>query len=366
MAGNYWTSTQLSHWTFTRPQLATIRQNHIIAHKALFARYPLPCTIHINIYIQTLLSRLARRLNIRQQTLSTAQVYLTRYFLKTPLQTTNPYLLLTTALYLSSKTEESPQHIRIVSSEASRLFPDMLGSTPDTNRIGECEFVIIATLSSQLVVHHPYNDLLIFANEVRISPHEKAVAMAVVNDSLNTDLGLIHAPHTIALAALVLAVTLKGASLPLGQARPGAGAVSATPAQQATQTTPLGRGFGTPMSAATGMGTVAGTVAAGATAPQPGSLAAQLSQAQIRPAVQVTPAMTATAANSAMRTLGAARGAGGTGSAARLITWLAASEVDIGSVADAVQELVTLYQVWETYSEKACRDAFARLVLGTV
>lgn len=46
----------------------------------------------------------------------------------------------------------------------------------------------------------------------------------------------------------------------------------------------------------------------------------------------------------------------------RLIGWLAESEVDIKAVIECTQELVSLYEVWEQYSEKHCKELLGRMV----
>lgn len=69
------------------------------------------------------LIKLGKRMNTRQQALATAQVYVKRFFTKVSIRRTNPYLLLTTAFYLACKTEECPQHIKYVVSEARGLWP---------------------------------------------------------------------------------------------------------------------------------------------------------------------------------------------------------------------------------------------------
>lgn len=62
-------------------------------------------------------------MNIRQQALATAQVYIRRFYSMVEIRRTNPYLVLTTALYLACKMEECPQHIRVVVSEARQIWP---------------------------------------------------------------------------------------------------------------------------------------------------------------------------------------------------------------------------------------------------
>ncbi|KAL4923984.1 cyclin-dependent protein serine/threonine kinase regulator SSN8 [Aspergillus undulatus] len=46
----------------------------------------------------------------------------------------------------------------------------------------------------------------------------------------------------------------------------------------------------------------------------------------------------------------------------KLIAWLAESEVDIKAVIECTQELVSLYEVWEQYSEKNCKELLGRMV----
>ncbi|KAF2198899.1 C/H/G cyclin [Delitschia confertaspora ATCC 74209] len=66
----------------------------------------------------------------------------------------------------------------------------------------------------------------------------------------------------------------------------------------------------------------------------------------------------------AMQTLGNARNA--TGGAhirvQKLVDWLAESQVDIEAVVECTQELISLYEVWESYSDKACKDQIAKFV----
>jgi transcription initiation factor TFIIIB Brf1 subunit/transcription initiation factor TFIIB len=69
------------------------------------------------------LTKLAKKMSIRQQVVATAEVYMRRYYLKVDIRRTNPYLVLCTAFYLACKVEECPQHIRLVVAEALRIWP---------------------------------------------------------------------------------------------------------------------------------------------------------------------------------------------------------------------------------------------------
>ncbi|KAL4951836.1 cyclin-like protein [Aspergillus filifer] len=60
--------------------------------------------------------------------------------------------------------------------------------------------------------------------------------------------------------------------------------------------------------------------------------------------------------------LGDRGGAGPPPRIQKLIGWLAESDVDIKAVIECTQELVSLYEVWEQYSEKNCKEFLGRMV----
>jgi cyclin C len=141
MAANYWESTQRRHWQFTKSQLAELRQKLEDEDPNLVQAYPLPQLRHMSIYFnqrkyrylltlncqanQTFpeINRLGKRLQVRQQAMATAQLYVRRFYSKVEIRRTNPYLVVATAVYLACKMEECPQHIRLVVTEARSLWP---------------------------------------------------------------------------------------------------------------------------------------------------------------------------------------------------------------------------------------------------
>ncbi|KAL1981617.1 hypothetical protein VTN96DRAFT_2389 [Rasamsonia emersonii] len=300
MAANYWTSTQRRHWLFTRERLAEIRENLKEKDKLAHQQFPLPDLRHLNIFFNQQLTKLGKRMSTRQQALATAQVYIKRYYTKVDVRQTNPYLVLTTAFYLACKMEECPQHIRFVVSEARGLWPDFI--TNEVSKLGECEFALISEMNSQLIVHHPYRTLTELQPELGLTSDEVALAWSVINDHYLTDLPLLYPPHVIAVMAILIAVVFKP-----------------------SQTNFHGSG---PLSLAGALresGGVAGALAA----------------------------------------LGGGGDKNGTAPAPRIqkiVNWLAESEVDIKAVIECTQELVSLYEVWEQYSEKQCKDVIARMV----
>lgn len=305
MAANYWASTQHIHWTFTRSELTRLR--------AALAPTPQPTPTstrssapnvdprHLFIFFQTSLVKLARRLNLRQQPLATALIYLKRFYLRHSPQKTNPYLLMCTAIYLACKMEEMPQHIRLMLGEAARQWPEW--GVNETGKIGECEFLLISTLRSALICHHPYRALQEFSSTFSLGGEETSLASNILNDSFATDLPLLYPPHIIALTAIFLAIVMRPAGPPAGlQAHSSSAAAVAGPS---------------------------------------------------------SPALSANAAQNA-----ALAGFAGLKQASqklsKIVDWLADSQVDMEAVVDATQEMVSLYECWEQYSERTVKDVIAR------
>ncbi|KAK5115599.1 hypothetical protein LTR85_009770 [Meristemomyces frigidus] len=303
MAANYWDSTQAKYWTFTKPELVSLRQGLAQQNIALHNKHPLPDQRHLSIYIQNQLAKLARRLNLRQQALATAQVYIKRFYLSVDIRKTNPYLIMATAAYLACKMEETPQHIRLMLGEAARQWPE-LGVT-ETSKIGECEFALISTLQSRLILHHPYRALGELQGVFGLSTEETALAQSVINDCYNTDLPLMYPPHILAITAIFLAVVLRPAGQPAGLQAHSASASASSPSTS-------------------------------------------------------TPALSSNAAQTALAGFAGLKQAGP--KLGKLVDWLAESKVDMEAIVDATQEMVSLYEVWESYSERACKEVITRFM----
>ncbi|KAK7513549.1 cyclin-like protein [Phyllosticta citriasiana] len=321
MAANYWNSTQFRFWTFSKPKLALMRRSLEDENKDLVQKFALPDRRLLSVYFSSQLNKLVRRLKLSQQAVATAQVYVRRVYTKVEIRRTNPNLVLVTALYLACKMEESPQHIRMILGEAKQAWQGTFSSLsistsanrycvdivlPDTSKLGECEFHIISELNSQLIIHHPYRSLADLENSWKLTHEEHSVAEYLINDHYLTDMPLLHPPHVIAVTAMVLAVTLGPP-----QAQAGLNMLSAANMQSAMANLAN-----------------AGSAAGGGTAAASG-------------------------------------GGGGGGSPARVqhfMNWLAETTIDIDAVADCVQEFISLYEVWETYNEKLCKDQINRFI----
>ncbi|KAF2456903.1 RNA polymerase II holoenzyme cyclin-like subunit [Lineolata rhizophorae] len=315
MAANYWASSQRLHWTFTKPGLAETRRQMEENEKALHKQYPLPEQRLISIFLMHQVNKLAKRMNYKQQIIATAQVYIRRFYTKVEIRRTNPFLVVTTAFYLACKTEESPQHIRVILAEGRNNWGAEI--IPDQSKMGECEFTLISELNSQLIVHHPYRTLYELQQTFSLPNDEFSTAWHIINDHYLTDLPLLYPPHVIAVTAVFLAVVIR-------------------PAQNALL----------PHQHQHHAGNLAGALQS-LTSPQ--SAAAIATQAGVH-----GPTAGAGASGSA--------GAAAQGRIVKVVNWLAESRIDMEAVVDATQELISLYEVWDQFNEKACKDAVLRFV----
>ncbi|CRK31089.1 hypothetical protein BN1708_018631, partial [Verticillium longisporum] len=197
MAANFWDSTQRRYWQFTKDGLATMRQKLEDENTELVQLFPLPqllltgeaLDLLVSVLFLPEINRLGKRLGVRQQAMATAQVYIKRFYTKIEIRRTNVYLVIATAVYLSCKMEECPQHVRLIVSEARSLWPDFVSL--DTSKLGECEFFLISEMSSQLIVHQPYRTLTAFQGDLALTQEDTALAWSIINDHYMTDLPLL-------------------------------------------------------------------------------------------------------------------------------------------------------------------------------
>ncbi|PHH82965.1 hypothetical protein CDD82_4183 [Ophiocordyceps australis] len=314
MAANYWASTQRRHWLFTKDQLASMRQKLDDDYADLARMFPLPQPRHLAIYFNLQLLRLSKRLNIRQQAMATAQVYLKRFYSRIEIRRTNPYLVMATAMYLACKMEESPQHIRLIVTEARHLWSEFISL--DTSKIGECEFFLISEMSSQLIVHQPYRTLSSLRAELSLADEDFQLARSVINDHYMTDLPLLCAPHVIALVAILFALVL----------RPSSSNIS-----QATSVSPAALGLAAAHAAQT------------------------LGQAHARINGLPDPPPSADAAKEKQHDIRVAR-------VQHFASWLVESTVDINAMVDVTQEIISFYECYEQYNDKLLREQISRFV----
>ncbi|KAK1754349.1 cyclin-like protein [Echria macrotheca] len=324
MACNYWDSTQRRHWQFTKDELAAMRQKLEDEEASLVQMFPLPQLRHLNIHFNQQINRLGKRLGVRQQPMATAQVYLKRFYTRVEIRRTNPYLMMATAIYLASKTEECPQHIRLVTGEARSLWPHEI-SAIDAGKIGECEFFLISEMNSQLIIHQPYRSLTQFQAEFNLSQEEVALSWSVINDHYMTDLPLLYPPHIIAITAILLALVLRPTNGPGGPT--GTGANSANLAAAAAQLAQVQAQARAAITGGSGPGT-------------PGGLQG----------MQFSSAAGEKSPDARFNKV------------TRFAGWLAASSIDIEAMVDCTQELISFYECHEQFNDKHTRESILRFV----
>ncbi|KAL7420245.1 RNA polymerase II holoenzyme cyclin-like subunit [Cryptotrichosporon argae] len=160
MSSNFYTSTHNSYWLVTRTTLSSSR--------ALDLQYASARHLSLlSIYFSFLLSKVGRRMNLRQIVLGTATVYFKRFYTKNSLCETNPYVVLVACLYVAAKVEETPVHIKQFVAEAKVALGEagIKGGAfgADAHRLGEMEFYLVEDLDFHLAVFHPYRALLAIA-----------------------------------------------------------------------------------------------------------------------------------------------------------------------------------------------------------
>ncbi|KAL8296751.1 hypothetical protein RB597_006055 [Gaeumannomyces tritici] len=351
MAANFWDSTQRKNWLFTKEQLVTKRQALLDDEPTLVQMYSLPEWRHMNIYFNQQINKLGRKLGVRQQVMATAQMYIKRFYINVEVRRTNPLLVAITAVYLACKMEENPQHIRLIMNETHKIWPTET-STFDVPKIGECEFYLISEMHANLIVHQPYRTLNALQTKFYLSNDDVALASSFINDHYMTDLPLVYAPHTVALASIMLALVLRpptGAQS--GSGPGGAGQVGSVPlslnlanATHIMQQTAA-------RAAQQGGGGSSGNY--GGLAISPSRQRQQQQQQQYR----AQQAKSALAQKEAQLNREKSK-------LQRFASWLSESGVDVEAMIDCTQELIAFYECHEQYNDKGTRDQISRFVKG--
>ncbi|KAK8093682.1 RNA polymerase II holoenzyme cyclin-like subunit [Apiospora hydei] len=319
MAASFWESTQRRYWMFSKEELAQMREKLCDEDPKLVQSYPFPtgniCTSTSINYLE--IARLGKRLSVRQQVIATAQLYIKRFYCKVEIRRTNPYLVITTALYLACKMEESPQHIRLVATEARSS--GQISSVLIRPGWGECEFFLISEMNSQLIIHQPYRTLATLQSDFYLTQDEINLSWSIINDHYVTDLPLLYPPHIVALTAILLSLVLRPNSMTGASAANNIAAAGAALAQAQ-----VGRG---------GMGGSGTGVSSGQTTPGAPSTTDKDKQQEVR-----------------------------FGKVQRFAAFVAESQVDIEAMVDCTQEMISFYEVHEQYNDKATRDQINRFI----
>jgi cyclin-C len=354
MAANYWTSSQLKQWTLTPEQLLEVRDDLDRQYAKVLEQFPYPDRRHMFIFLRDKILQLGKRLQFRQQCVATAMVYLHRYFLTTPMQNVNLYLLVATAFYLASKTEESPHHIRLVAAEARQAWPEFVPG--DVSRLGEMEFCLISEMRSQLIVWHPYRALIALKEnqDLKLTNDELGLAWSIINDSYMTDLPLTCPPHMTAIIAMFLAVVFLPTAKQAGTLRQQQSHDSiANP--DSTHFSSLGAGGRQSLSGSfnnvlgslqmSNQATTSTTTNVNGKAPVAGQAQNLNQDDPVPPPLDKDKAAALLRDNEKL---------------SNIIRFLGESGIDIRQMIEGTQEMISLYEVWEQYNEKTVKDAVAR------
>ncbi|KEI36484.1 uncharacterized protein L969DRAFT_55005 [Mixia osmundae IAM 14324] len=235
MAANFWLSTHANYWLVDRHLLSASRQEDL--------RHATPRELgFFAIWLANFCQKLAKRLHLRQQVTATAIVFLRRFYLKNSYlgssRTTDPCLVAATCLYVATKAEETPVHIKAIVAEGRATCTEcgMPPFSSDTTKVAEMEFCtslcssytskltirtdLLEELEFHLIVYHPYQSLVKLCGRDPSESEEKEadcidleeshfqMAWYIINDTYRSDLCLLYPPYIIAVAAIYLCLTI--------------------------------------------------------------------------------------------------------------------------------------------------------------
>ncbi|KAF8574447.1 cyclin-like protein [Ramaria rubella] len=332
MATDFWASSHYRRWLVDRSTLRQARSDD--RDYATDEQLAL-----LGIFFANLISKLGKKLDLRQRVIATATVFFRRFYLKNSYCDTDPFLLVAACCYVAAKAEETPVHVKNVVAEARVLFSneeyDIKGFPSDNTRLAEMEFYLVDDLECDLTVFHPYRTLMTLcgkegstemeaegvlmmeaeAGEVgvgvddprywgtghgKLELQEPALQMAwfIINDTYRFELCLLYPPHLIAIAAIYLTCVLHPSTR------------NSIQAQSVSRATP------------------SGTSSASTSAPRRSSRQATHSSNAIAPKKQVD-----------------------------TVGWLAGLNVSMSLIGTISQEIISLYCLWDRFSDDNGSDS---------
>lgn len=115
----------------------------------------------LNIFFSNLISRIGKKLNLRQLPIATANVLFKRFYLRNSICESDPFLVAGSCIYVAAKVEETPLHIKTVASECKNVCAEVghTGFPAEHTRLAEMEFYLLEDVEFNLVVFHPYRAL---------------------------------------------------------------------------------------------------------------------------------------------------------------------------------------------------------------
>ncbi|KAI9513516.1 cyclin-like protein [Russula earlei] len=185
MATDFWASSHNKRWIVDRATLKQARSEDLqYVESAEHIDF-------LNIYFANLIAMLGKRLPLRQRVIATATVFFRRFYVKNLYCETDPFMVIAACCYVAAKAEESPVHIKNVVSESRQMFSQegygIKNFPSDNSKLAEMEFYLVSDLECDLVVFHPYRTLLTLCG--------REAAHAVVSEAGEVGVGIDNGPR---------------------------------------------------------------------------------------------------------------------------------------------------------------------------
>ncbi|KZT63994.1 C/H/G cyclin [Daedalea quercina L-15889] len=241
MATDFWVSSHYLRWNVDSAVLRQARAEDI-----QYVDHP-EYLDFLALFFAGLIAKLGKKLSLRQRVIATATVFFRRFYLKNSYCETDPFIVIAACCYVAAKAEESPVHIKNVvsearslfSSEATTLYSGIKTFPSDNAKLAEMEFYLVGDLECDLTVFHPYRTLMTLCwkegsdviseaeagelgagiddgprywgtGEGKLEMHEGALQMAwfIINDTYRSEICLLYPPHLIAITAIYMACAI--------------------------------------------------------------------------------------------------------------------------------------------------------------
>jgi len=201
MTANYWESSQALKWNLSQEELEENRKEDLkyISEREYW---------HLNYYCCNIAFKIGRNMQLRQRIIATALTYFKRFYARNSFRGSEPLLVLTTCIYVATKIEEYPLHIKNVVDEAKNVVGDPRLFKFDCSNVAEFEFYLMEEMDFYLIVHHSYRTLVKLMSDLKLPISCIQQAWWVTNDVYRTDIPLLYPPYTIAITVIFLVSVL--------------------------------------------------------------------------------------------------------------------------------------------------------------
>jgi len=201
MTANYWESSQALKWNLSQEELEENRKEDLkyISEREYW---------HLNYYCCNIAFKIGRNMQLRQRIIATALTYFKRFYARNSFRGSEPLLVLTTCIYVATKIEEYPLHIKNVVDEAKNVVGDPRLFKFDCSNVAEFEFYLMEEMDFYLIVHHSYRTLVKLMSDLKLPISCIQQAWWVTNDIYRTDIPLLYPPYTIAITVIFLVTIL--------------------------------------------------------------------------------------------------------------------------------------------------------------